>query len=304
MSTEIINQENDLGFIKIPLDTFLNIYNNFDDELLNENLQKKATELVSVYNCFVYNYDAKSLWEKKKMIAQKKHSKFSTNTNVRNKPRVVLINLSDEMKCKKEFISFLNKLTDVNKDIIYNKIKEFIKNLDNTIINTLFEVLINFIKISSNNIYIDVLYLFNKDYIDANINQYITNFITNRHWLPAEIIMDYKTLYHNDNYDKYCAYIKLKKNSLSIIKALCIILKKLNNLDSLQLLLNEIIIDNDKYINDNNYKHIIELLLDEIIIILEFIPNKEIIEKIKNYDLNNFEYSTKFKLMKIKENNI
>ena len=94
------------------------------------------------------------------------------------------------------------------------------------------------------------------------------------------------------------------ETTVSIIKALCIILKKLNNLDCIQSLLNEIMIDNDKYINDNNYKHIIELLLDEIIIILEFIPNKEIIEKIKNYDLNNFEYSTKFKLMKIKENNI
>ena len=299
---EINNQENDLGFIKVSYDTFLTIYNDFDDELLNENLQKKATDLINNYNCFIHNYDAKSLWEKKKMIAQKKNTK--PQNNIRNKPRVVLINLSDEMKCKKEFISYLNKLTDVNKETIYNKIKEFIKNLDNTIITSLFEVLINFIKASSNNIYIDVLYLFNKDYIDNNINLYINNFIANRDWLPKEIIIDYKTLYNNDNYDKYCSYIKLKKNSLSIIKALSIILKKLNNLDKLQLLLKEIIIDIDKYINDNNYKHIIELLLDEIIIVLDFIPDKEIMTKIKNYDLNQFEYSTKFKIMKINENNL
>ena len=303
MNTEIDNQDNDLGFIKITFDKFLYIYTNFNDELLNENLQKKASDLIANYNCFVCNYDAKSLWEKKKLIAQKK-SKFvnNNNNNTRNKPRVLLINLSDEMKCKKEFISYLNKLTDVNKDVIYTKIKDLIKNLDASILNSLFEVLINFIKVSSNNIYIDVLYIFNKDYININITNYINNFILNREWLPSEIIIDYKILYHNDNYDKYCSYIKLKKNSLSIIKALSIILKKLNNLDSLELLLKEVIIDIDKYINNNNYKHIIELLLDEIIIILDYIPHKEVLAKIKNYDLNQFEYSTKFKLMKIKEN--
>ena len=300
MNTEVNNQDNDLGFIKITFDKFLHIYTNFNDELLNENLQKKASDLISNYNCFVSNYDAKSLWEKKKLIAQKKSK--SINNNTRNKPRIVLINLSDEMKCKKEFISYLNKLTDVNKDVIYSKIKDFIKNLDATILNSLFEVLINFIKVSSNNIYIDVLYIFNKDYINDNITKYIDNFMLNRDWLPKEIIIDYKTLYHNDNYDKYCSYIKLKKNTLSIIKALSIILKRLNNLQSLELLLKEVIIDIDIHINNNNYKHIIELLLDEIIIILDYIPNKEILAKIKNYNLNQFEYSTKFKLMKINEN--
>ena len=303
MNTEI-SEDKDLGFIKVSFDKFLDYYTQFDNELLNENLQKKASDLVSNYNCFVCNYDAKSLWEKKKLIAQKKNTK-PLNTPRNNKPRILLTTLSSEMKCKKEFIAYLNKLTDVNKDVIYSKISSFIKDLNNDILNSLFEVLINFIKVSSNNIYIDVLYLFKKDYIITSINNYCYNFITNKEWLKNEIIVDYKILYHNDNYDKYCSYIKIKKHSLSIIKALVIILKKLNNYDFINQLSKEIVNDIDTYIsnNNNNYKHIIELLLDEIIIILDFVPNKEIIAKIKNIDLQQFEYSTKFKLMKINENN-
>jgi hypothetical protein len=159
------NQENDLGFIKIPITKFNEIYNT-NSEFNNENLQKKANELVSIYNCFVSNYDAKSLWEKKKMIAQKKNnSKF---TNTRNKPRVLLIDFNDEMKCKKEFTSFLNKLTDVNKEVIYNKLSLFIKELNEEILKSLFDVLINFIKIASNNIYIDVLFLFDNNWLTFN----------------------------------------------------------------------------------------------------------------------------------------
>jgi hypothetical protein len=294
------NNENDLGFVKLNMEKIMEIYELYKEEPVNENLQKKASDLINNYNCFVSNYDAKSLWEKKKMIQQKKNTKY-THNNVRNKPRVILIDFCDEMKCKKEFISYLNKLTDVNKEIIYNKISLFIKELNNEIQNSLFDVLINFIKISSNNIYIDVLFLFDINYINSNINNYFKNFIENKLWLPKEIIVDCKILYDNDNYDKYCSYIKLKKNVISLIKAFIIIFKKLDENNNINQLLHEIYNDITTYIINNNYKHIIELLLDELLIILEYMPNKEIIENIKQIDINKFEYSTKFKLMKIFE---
>jgi len=296
-----MNKENDLGFIKIHINKFNEIYNNMKDDNINENLLKKAMELTNNYNCFISNYDAKSLWEKKKMIAQRKNnSKF---TNTRNKPRVLLINFSDEMKCKKEFTSYLNKLTDVNKEIIYNKISLFIKELNDNILKSLFDVLINFIKISSNNIYIDVLFLFDNNYINNNINNYISRFIENKDWLPKEIIIDSKILYNNDNYDNYCSYIKLKKHSISIIKALMIIIKKLdNNNNYYELLLLNIYNDINSYINNTEYKHIIELLLDELIILLDYNSNINIINDLKKIDLNKFEYSTKFKIEKILDN--
>ena len=296
------NQENDLGFIKISIDKFNEIFNNYKDDINNENLKKKANDLISNYNCFISNYDAKSLWEKKKMIAQKKNnSKFN---NTRNKPRVLLIDFSDEMKCKKEFTSYLNKLTDINKEIIYNKISLFIKELNDEILNSLFNVLINFIKVSSNTIYIDVLFLFDNNYINKNIDSYITDFICKKEWLPKEIIMDSKVLYNNDNYDIYCSYVKLKKHSISIIKALMIIIKKLNNTNNnyYQQLLSNIYSDINHYINsnnNNNNKHIIELLLDQLIILFDHSPNEDIINDLRKIDLKTFEYSTKFKIDKI-----
>jgi hypothetical protein len=294
------NQDNDLGFIKIPICKFNEIYYTNTNNYNNENLQKKANELVSIYNCFVSNYDAKSLWEKKKMIAQKKNT--SKIINIRNKPRILLIDFSDEMKCKKEFTSYLNKLTDVNKEVIYNKISLFIKELNDEILKSLFDVLINFIKIASNNIYIDVLFLFDNNYINNNINVYISNFIINKEWLPNEIIIDSKILFNNNNYDKYCSYVKLKKHSLSIIKAIMIIIKKIDDNNYYELLLSNIYNDLNHYIKNNinnNNKHIIELLLDQLIILFEYNSNEIIINNLKNINVENFEYSTKFKIQKI-----
>jgi len=296
------NKETDLGYIKLPIEKFFEIFEKKKNEEINENLGKKTSDLINNYNCFVSNYDAKSLWEKKKLMAQKKNS--SNKIYNRNKPRVLLIDFSDEMKCKKEFISYLNKLTDINKEVIYNKISLFIKELNPAILATLFEVLLNFIKISSNNIYIDVLFLFDMDYINLNINNYLKSFIENREWLPKEIITDYKVLFNNNNYDMYCSYVKLKKHSLSIIKALMIILRRLNDDNNYSsLLLKEIYQDIINYLNNQNYKHILELLLDELLIIFEYLDNEEIIANLKTLDLNNFEYSTKFKIMKILDNN-
>ena len=288
----------DLGIIKIPLSVFKDVYENHKD-FNNEGLVKKARDLINNYNCFVSNYDAKSLWEKKKiMAAQKKTTKV--NSNNRTRPFVLLIDLNDEVKYKKEFTSFLNKLTDINKETIYNKIFLFIKVLDETKLNSLFDILINFIKVSSNNIYIDVLYLFPENYIDYHVTNYCNSYLNNKQWLPAEeYIIDNKKLYHNDNYDNYCKFVKVKKQSISILKALININKKLDREDFLSLILNDIIIAVDNYIEDNQYKHITEFLLDEILLILEVINDKKIIKKIKDYDLSILDYSTKFKIMKV-----
>jgi len=289
---------NDLGLIKHNLSIFKELYNK--DLELNDILLKKANELMTNYNCFISNYDAKSLWEKKKMIAMRK-TKIAYNTN-RTKPRVILIDFSDDMKCKKEFTSFLNKLTDVNKDIIYSKIKLFIGDInDMKIKNMLFDVLINFIKASSNNIYIDVLFLFDNEFIEDNIKKYLEKFINKKEWIAEEIKIENKILYDNENYDKYCIYVKLKKNSLSILKALLIILNRLKKKEIIKIISKEIIIDLNEYLKTKNYKHIIELLLDELILIFDFYKDNEIIDNLKKLDLNNYEYSTKFKIIKIIE---
>ena len=63
----------------------------------------------------------------------------------------------------------------------------------------------------------------------------------------------------------------------------------------------EIILDLNEYLKKMEYKHIIELLLDELILVFDFYKDSEIINNLKNLDLNKFEYSTKFKIIKIIE---
>ena len=294
----IMDNNNELDFIKIPLAIFKNLYETNID-INNENLQKKANDLINNFNCFISNYDAKSLWEKKKVIAaQKKNNKLNSINRIR--PSVLLIDINDELKFKKEFTSFLNKLTDINKTIIYAKITNFIKLIDENKLNQLFDILINFIKNSSNNIYIDVLYLFPENYVDFHINNYCFSYINNKEWFPSnEYIIINKILYNNDNYDNYCKFIKFKKQSLSLLKALLIINKKLNINEFVNSLINEILISIDKYINNNNYKHITEFILDELILIIDNYNEIIIIDKLKSYNLDNLDNSTKFKIMKI-----
>jgi len=295
---ELLNDYNeleDLGIIKINYEVFRNTYDKLNSPI-SENIINKANELIDNYNCFSNNYDARSLWEKKKIIAQNKSIKSQ-------KPRHHIINIdfSDRAKCKKEFISYLNKLTDLNKDIIYSKISSFIKELDGEILNSLFEILINFMKSSNNNIYVDVLYLFEQSYIDDNINNYYLKFLENKEWLPIKIIEEYKFIFDENNYDEYCEYVKIKKSTLSLLKALSLILKKLNKNDVIEKIINLIFEDLNIFKNKKEFKHIIELLLDELSIIIDFMPKQEFIDKINNIDTTNLDTSTKFKITYILE---
>jgi len=288
----------EIGLVKINYEIFKNSLKSYNCNVISENIVNKANELTSNYNCFMSNYDARSLWEKKKIIALNKNK-------IKHKPHIINIDFSDDAKCKKEFISYLNKLTDVNKITIYNKIKYYITQLNETILNSLFDVLINFIKTSNNIIYIEVLFLFNDDYINYNITKYYNNYLENKEWLPNEIITDYADIFNDENYDIYCNYIKLKKNCISIIKALCIILKKINKINIIDDIINGIKDDINIYLEkdkrDLNYKHVLELLLDEYSIVLDYIPKQEYINIILKIDKSNLDSSTKFKITNIIE---
>jgi hypothetical protein len=290
MTTE--NEELDL--VKINYDTFKKCLYDFNSTniVISDNIVNKANDLINNYNCFVSTYDARSLWEKKKIIASNKKI-------VKSRPHIIYIDFSDDAKCKKEFISYLNKLTDVNKETIYNKISTFISQVNKEIFNSLFDVLINFIKSSNNNIYIDVLYLFEENYINENINKFYNNYIDKKEWLPEELLIEYKLIFDEDKYDTYCQYIKIKKRTLSMIKALCIILKKLSKLDIIDTIINNIFNDLNFYLHKLNYKHIIELLLDELAIIIDFIPKQIYINNISSIIYNDLDNSTKFKISNI-----
>ena len=287
-------ESEDIGLVKINYDLFKKSLNDFNsiNIVISDNIVNKANELINNYNCFISTYDARSLWEKKKIIASNKKI-------VKSRPHIIYVDFSDNAKCKKEFISYLNKLTDVNKETIYNKISVFITQVNKEIFDSLFDVLINFIKSSNNSIYIDVLYLFEENYINDNITKFYINYINNKDWLPKEILIEYKLIFDEDKYDTYCEYIKIKKRTLSMIKALCIILKKISKLDIVDTIITNIFNDLNIYLIQPNFKHIIELLLDELTIIIDFIPKQQYINDISIINCDNLDNSTKFKISNI-----
>ena len=114
--------------------------------------------------------------------------------------------------------------------------------------------------------------------------------------MPIKIIEEYKFIFDENNYDEYCEYVKIKKSSLSLLKALSLILKKLDKTNIIEIIINNIFEDLYIFMNKKEYKHIIELLLDELSIILDYIPKQEFINKISNLDT-----STKFKITYILE---
>ena len=287
-------ESEDIGLVKINYDLFKKSLNDFNsiNIVISDNIVNKANELINNYNCFISTYDARSLWEKKKIIASNKKI-------VKSRPHIIYVDFSDNAKCKKEFISYLNKLTDVNKETIYNKISVFITQVNKEIFDSLFDVLINFIKSSNNSIYIDVLYLFEENYINDNITKFYINYINNNDWLPKEILIEYKLIFDEDKYDTYCEYIKIKKRTLSMIKALCIILKKISKLDIVDTIITNIFNDLNIYLIQPNFKHIIELLLDELTIIIDFIPKQQYINDISIINCDNLDNSTKFKISNI-----
>ena len=305
IAREVLSSNNELDTIKININSFLFLLNKIENDVDNIPIEliNKSSELQKTYNCFASNYDARSLWEKKKFIASKIRNKEIKS--VKPKLHIISTDFSDETKCKKEFIGYLNKLTDVNKDIIYNKIKIFISTIDKKLYILLSEIVWNFIKVSSNNIYIDVLYIFDNKYLNENITYMWEKYISNKEWLPNDYILNNNVLATNDDkYDEYCDYVKWKKSSISISRAWCYIMQKQNLSQNLDILLDNLIDKLKDYTSDKTskvYKHVVDIILDQINTILDIYKCKRIIQIIKNIDITNFENSSKFKIYNILE---
>mgnify|MGYP000014540043 FL=1 len=191
-------------------------------------------------------------------------------------------------------IGNLNKLSIKNKDNIYEKIKEIIS-LNNNI-DDVFMIIWNYIKTSDNEIYINLLSLFDKGYLETMIDNLWDNYINNKEWNPPKYIYENNLLILNDEYEMYCEYTKWKRGINNINK----IWIKYKH-EHLIILLNNIA----DYIliiyNTSIYKYIIDILLEQLYKILSVIKYKSIIDKIKSIDIQNLDNSTKFFIYNIIE---
>ena len=274
--------------IKINIEQFKNEYNNITD--IPENILDKVTDIKKTYTCFNSFYDPKMIWAKKIYNNKDKYNK----PKPKNRFHIIIPEFSKTSEIKRSLIGYLNKLSHKNKENIYEKIKNIINK--NEILEELFNIVLNYIKTSEDDIYCNLLDLFDKDYVVLNINKIWDNYLNNKEWNPPAYVYENNLLLLNDEYDMYCDYIKWKKNIHNMNK----VWAKYKN-EELIVLLNNIFEHVINIINEDVHKYIIDILLEQIYKLLSIKKYPEIIDKIKNIDIKNFDSSTKFFIYNIIE---
>jgi len=274
--------------IKIDIEQFKNEYNNITD--IPGNILEKVVEIKSTYTCFNSFYDPKMIWAKKIYNNKDKYNK----PKAKNRFHIIIPEFSKTSEIKRSLIGYLNKLSHKNKENIYEKIREIINN--NVMLDEIFNIILNYIKTSEDDIYCNILELFDKDYVALNIDKIWGNYLTNKEWNPPQYVYENNLLLLNDEYDLYCEYIKWKKNIHNMNK----VWAKYKN-DELIVLLNNIYNHVEEIINEDVHKYILDILLEQIYKLLSIKKYPDIIDKIKNIDIKNFDSSTKFFIYNIIE---
>lgn len=274
--------------IKIDIEQFKNEYNNITD--IPGNILEKVSEIKSTYTCFNSFYDPKMIWAKKIYNNKDKYNK----PKAKNRFHIIIPEFSKTSEIKRSLIGYLNKLSHKNKENIYEKIREIINN--NVMLDEIFNIILNYIKTSEDDIYCNILELFDKDYVSLNIDKIWDNYLTNKEWNPPQYVYENNLLLLNDEYDLYCDYIKWKKNIHNMNK----VWAKYKN-DELIVLLNNIYNHVEEIINEDVHKYILDILLEQIYKLLSIKKYPDIIDKIKNIDIKNFDSSTKFFIYNIIE---
>jgi hypothetical protein len=279
----------DDNITKIHASTFTDVYKQKTVKDVPENILAKASQIKQTYNCFNSFYDPKMIWEKKK---------FSKKDKVCNKAKsrfhIIIPDFTDDNMNKRQLTGYLNKLTDKNRTVLYEKIRGIITD-DNK--DALFQVIWSYIKTSDSNLYFHLIYLFNKDFMQTSVDALWSLYITNEEWKPSNYIIENNLLLLNDEYEMYCNYIKWKKevNNLNMTW----VKLKMN----VNALLNNIFKEMIRYSQSTGaiYKYIIDIYLEQIYKILKVHKNSDILRKIGELDINTFESSSKFLIMNILE---
>jgi hypothetical protein len=278
----------DEQIIKISIEQFKDTYNSID---IPQNILDKAIEIKNTYSCFNSYYDPKMIWAKKIYNNKEKYNK----PKIKSRFHIIIPDFTKKSELKRCLIGNLNKLSVKNKDSIYEKIKEIIGLNDN--IDDVFMIIWNYIKTSDNDIYANLLSLFDKEYLKTMIDKLWNNYINDKEWNPPRYIYENNLLILNDEYDLYCEYTKWKRGINNINK----IWIKYKSEELIILLDN--IADYIISIKDNNeiYKYILDILLEQLCKILSIVKYNSIIDKIKTINIKNLDNSTKFFIYNIIE---
>jgi hypothetical protein len=278
---------------RIDLSVFQNNLQNTNHDDIPSNLLEKVNYLKENFSCFKAFYDPKMIWEKKKN--NKKDKQFN---KVKNKFHIIIPDFTDNSLNKRKLVGLLNKLTEKNSDVIYDKIKSILENTEEHLL-----LIWSYVKTSNNNLYMNLLSFFDVSFLNESIDKLWNNYVHNKEWMPPDYVFENNLLILDDKYELYCNYVKWKKEIFCLNN---IWIKLSKNID---IVLNDIYEFMITYMNkkydkyDKVHKYIIDILLEQISKILKLHNNNIIVNNIKQLDITSFESSSKFLIYDILEKN-
>jgi hypothetical protein len=320
----------------------VNVFQKFRETHVNpiEHIQEKADLLKKTFNCFQEIYDSRTLivgsknsehnhsvllkngngsgetggkWGKTKFSGVQ--SQYNRNVQIQSnvKPDKLRIGtcgreLSKEDRMKRDFMSFVNRLSDGNRKNIptYFKTNLQVEFID-TYIRLIWEAMLR--TEDFQHLYIECLQeicmiVYDNNRVDfmIKINDITSKYITDTQWIPSIELINEET------YDDFCDFVKWKKTSITYIRGFA----KFINKDWLYVSLYN---DLSKNFIDSIHKYLSEIpegckvtdaLLEQLLVLLEYTKgdqDKETIHYINDLHENAELYrpSTRFKIYDIHE---
>lgn len=301
----------DADIVKINISVFKKHYLSSNKKTIPENLYNKKKEIYDNNTCFHSCHqkpfhNQSSLQTKPIVPNGTAHNSISNTNNTyshhtghnkthtHNRLYIITSDFTEDSKTKKQFMSYLNKLTETNMTSIHPKIKNLLDNItDKKLQADLYDIVWDFIKKSPNDVYLTILQFFEEN-ITVN---YIEKYIDGKLWYPPEYVFENNLLTADDAlYDLYCDYVKWKNNVTNMIKVIC-------NLDIKKHLQNKLLTDLYdlffKCLYDPTTKHLLHFALEQMQTVMKVHYNKNIKDNLKNININELESSCKFLIMDI-----
>jgi hypothetical protein len=299
----------DADIIKIDMQTFKKCKDVLKDINSNPVLLKKKQDIYNNNNCFHITYPdyntAHGVHGSAQHISHKTNKVF---TNNQNRLYIITSDFTEDGKIKKQIIGYLNKLTESNKESLYQKIKDVIDNVrDPKLLHALYESIWEFIKKSADQLYINIL-----KYFDIHMTtEYIHNYVQNKDWYPPEYAFENNVICANtyndqSTYDMYCNYVKWKNSITNYNKVIVIMLKDKVPIDVTRI--EDLLHDLYKLFEtceQKDIQHLMHFALEQMQLLLFSNKNNrtynDIIHKLRGVNLEKFDSLSRFLILDILE---
>jgi hypothetical protein len=212
-----------------------------------------------------------------------------------NRLYIITSDFTEDTKIKKQFTSNLNKLTDTNKQSIYQKMKELIAAVkDRELQECLYSTVWDFIRKDAAELYVNVLKFFNP----TMTIDYVKKHISEKEWYPPDYALQNNLhVSKNELYDSYCDYTKWKKGTLNIMRIVCNITDN-DQLDKLSTDIYDLFFE---HLYQQETKHIVYCALEMLQIILKkrSSASKQIVASLRAISVEELDSSCRFLIMDI-----